>query len=255
MDGRLRAAAHEWRVTVDDSIETPSSIIAFGRQHGAPVALKIVRNRGDEWRSGEVIHAFGARGVVRVLAYMDGAMLLERINPGRQLVELTRRGSDVEATEIIGDVIAAMSPTVPPAWCPHAADWGRAFDWYRERGTSEIPPHVVDTAAAAYDELCATQGPTRLLHGDLHHYNVLEDEGRGWLAIDPKGVVAEAEFEIGAMLRNPVESPALYGDPDVTSRRIAHLAIRLGLDADRVRRWSFAQGVLSEIWKIQDAVL
>jgi streptomycin 6-kinase len=44
----------------------------------------------------------------------------------------------------------------------------------------------------------------RLLHGDLQHYNVLLDRKRGWLAIDPKGVVAEGEFELGAALRNPI---------------------------------------------------
>ena len=42
-----------------------------------------------------------------------------------------------------------------------------------------------------------------LLHGDLQHYNVLLDKDRGWVAIDPKGVVGELEYEVGALLRNP----------------------------------------------------
>ncbi len=52
-------------------------------------------------------------------------------------------------------------------------------------------------------ELLLSQGEPVLLHGDLHHYNLLQHQDT-WLAIDPKGVVGEREFEIGAFLRNPV---------------------------------------------------
>jgi streptomycin 6-kinase len=45
----------------------------------------------------------------------------------------------------------------------------------------------------------------------LHHYNVLFDiESAVWVAIDPKGVVGELEYEVGAIIRNPVENPGLY---------------------------------------------
>jgi streptomycin 6-kinase len=50
---------------------------------------------------------------------------------------------------------------------------------------------------------------------DLHHYNVLSDSGRGWLAIDPKGLVGEVEYEVGAAIRNPIDamaSPAGTGE-------------------------------------------
>ena len=61
----------------------------------------------------------------------------------------------------------------------------------------------VERAQRLYVGLCASQTSTRLLHGDLHHYNILRDGDRGWVAIDPKGVVGEVEYEIGAALRNP----------------------------------------------------
>lgn len=52
---------------------------------------------------------------------------------------------------------------------------------------------------------------------DLQHYNVLFDDARGWLAIDPKGVVGEVEYEIGAILRNPIERPDLFAAPEIVS--------------------------------------
>src|SRR5438105_1948740 len=74
----------------------------------------------------------------------------------------------------------------------------------------EIPADLVAEGEEVYSRLCASQVHPTLLHGDLQHYNVLFDARRGWLAIDPKGVVSEVEYEIGAFLRNPFEQPELF---------------------------------------------
>ena len=250
----VRAArlARRWSVEIDSRIETGSSLIAFGRRGAEPVVLKVVKRPGDEWRVGEVVSAFGARGVVRALDYGDGAALLERIVPGTGLVALSRTGHDGAATEVLADVIAAMAPNAAPPWCPTVREWGRGFARYVERGAAQIPAALVDRASDLYAELCETQGPTRLLHGDLQHYNVLRDHERGWLAIDPKGVVGEVEYEVGALLRNPAELPDTLTSPTIIERRIGTLSSRLGLDAERVLRWAFAQAVLSAIWLVED---
>ena len=107
--------ARDWRVIVDESFDTPSSVISYGRRDDRPVVLKVVKQRGDEWRSGEVLDAFAGRGVVRVYEHVDGAMLLERLEPGTSLAELACTGDDDQATNILADVIASMSPGNPPA--------------------------------------------------------------------------------------------------------------------------------------------
>jgi len=91
-----------------------------------------------------------------------------------------------------------------------------------------------------------------LLHGDLHHDNVLFDDALGWRAIDPKGVLGEVEFEIGAALRNPQELPGVIGNLSVFRRRVDIFSSRLRLDSGRVLAWAFAQAVLSAIWKCED---
>src|SRR5437588_2607793 len=96
--------------------------------------------------------------------------------------------------------------------------------------------------------LYASQKEPRLLHGDLQHYNVLFDSKRGWLAIDPKGVVGEVEYEIGAILRNPIERPEMFTQRVTIERRIKQLTGKLNLDFERVLAWGFAQAVLSAIW-------
>ena len=78
------------------------------------------------------------------------------------------------------------------------------------------------------------------------------DSERGWLAIDPKGVIGEVEYEIGAMLRNPVERPELFISRDIIERRVKQFVDRLSLDCERVLAWGFSQAVLSAIWDVED---
>lgn len=78
------------------------------------------------------------------------------------------------------------------------------------------------------------------------------DNTRGWTAIDPKGVVGELEYEIGASLRNPCERPELFTASTTITRRIKCYEARLRLNAERALRWSFAQAVLSAIWMVED---
>lgn len=244
--------ARRWRVTIEEPFDTPSSVIAYGRRDGRAVVLKVVKVRNDEWRSGEVLSAFGGRGVVRVLEYVEGAVLLERLEPGTPLAELACRGGDDEATEILAGIIGSMAPGEPPAACPTVADLGRGFTQYLASEDAQIPSSTVRRAANVHAELCASQRSTRLLHGDLQHYNIVRDRERGWLAIDPKGVIGELEYEIGAALRNPYERPDVFADATTIENRLAVLSSRLSLDVGRITRWAYAQAVLSMIWGVED---
>src|SRR5207244_1045291 len=144
-------------------------------------------------------------------------------------------------TGIIAEVIRQM-PAVSLEGAPAVEDWGRSFETYRSRGDLQIAMDLVEQSKQIYFDLCASQGPVRLLHGDLQHYNVLFDSARGWVAIDPKGVMGEIEYEIGASLRNPNE---MFASAEIVERRIRKYEARLGLNAERALRWAFAQAVLS----------
>jgi streptomycin 6-kinase len=75
---------------------------------------------------------------------------------------------------------------------------------------------------------------------------------RGWLAIDPKGVIGDVEYEIGAILRNPIDRPDLFVSTATIDSRLQRLAGALRVDGERVLQWAFAQAVLSAIWAVED---
>ena len=249
---RLDVRSRAWRVTVEETRETPTSLIAFGQRGGEPLVIKLVKGEGDEWESGEIVATFEGRGVVRVHDYVDGALLLERLVPGRPLSALAVGGSDDEATRIIAGVIGEMSPRSAPARAATVEGWGEGFRRYVESGDAQVSPELVEHGMDVYASLAESQGKRRLLHGDLQHYNVLLDDRHGWVAIDPKGVTGEMEYEAGAMLRNPNEAPELLARPATIERRVWMLADALALDARRVLAWGFAQAVLSAIWGVED---
>ena len=261
LEKRVEDLVRDWGVVVQDTLETQSSFIALGNRGDQAVALKVIRQPGDEWRCGAVMAAFGARGMARVYEYIEGAVLLERLNPGLQLASAALDGRDEEATEILADVIDRMSRPCESSDEPlreefkafvSAQDWGKGFHRYLASGDSQIPARLVAQARQLYFDLCASQRSVRLLHGDLQHYNVLLDSDRGWLAIDPKGVIGEVEYEIGASLRNPVEKPELFASPETVERRLRRFEAKLKLNYDRALAWGFAQAVLSAIWSVED---
>jgi streptomycin 6-kinase len=71
-------------------------------------------------------------------------------------------------------------------------------------------------AESLFRELIASSESPVLLHGDLHHFNILSARRQPWLAIDPKGVAGEPAYEPGALLRNP--NPELCTDIEVQRR-------------------------------------
>src|SRR5262245_22198969 len=126
-DLKLRAA--QWNVEIEETRETEGALLGFGLTQGKPVVLKIT-SFSDEKNCGAVLRAFQGAGTVRVYEADPGGVLLERLEPATELVELVRAGQDDEATSILAKTISHMANHEPPPNCPTVFDWGRGFDRY-----------------------------------------------------------------------------------------------------------------------------
>ena len=179
--------------------------------------------------------------------------LLERLRPGKLLATLR---DDAEATHIAADVMLALwRPAPEDEKLIQLSDWFNGFERLRQRfggSTGPLERRLVERAEAAVRGFFAEPYVPTLIHGDLHHFNILSSE-RGWLAIDPKGVVGPATYEVGPLLINPwmVSGPPgnvrqLLGD------RIAILSERLRFERERLREWGLAHALLSAWWSLAD---
>jgi len=199
---------------------------------------------------------FAGGGAAR-LVYGDaqsGVLLLERLLPGRRLTDLM---DDEEATRIAAGVMHQLWKP-PPAEhnFPTAARWAAGMERLRaefDGGCGPFPVALVERAEALFAELLPSSADPVLLHGDLHHENILYDHQRGWLAIDPQGVIGEPAFEPGALLYNPLPHIAAWPDlPRLLCRRLDLLTEVLNLDRQRLHGWGLARAVLSAWWDYED---
>lgn len=204
----------------------------------------------------EALRLYGGRGAAQLLdADPDrGALLLERLEPGTPLTSIT---DDEQATRIAAQLMRELWRPVPSQHpFPEVAGWGSGLQKLREHfggGTGPLPAALVEQAEALFVELAGSMAEPVLLHGDLHHGNILAARRQPWLAIDPKGVVGEPAYEVGSLLRNPWSRPLAVPQPArILARRLDVLAEELGIERRRLHGWGLAQAVLSAWWCIED---
>lgn len=226
------------------------------RADGTEVVLKAGVPNKEIFTETNALKLFDGKGAVRLLeADPDkGIMLLERLLPGTPVLRL---GDDVQAVEIAAEVMRKLKREAPDEHSfPCVGDWFAGLAKVRSRfhgGSGPFPDKLLDLAERTSAELLASSDERILLHGDLHHDNILKSSRESWLAIDPKGVVGEQAYEVCAFLRNPM--PDLLTGMDtkhVLARRVDRFSELLGIDRARLIRWGLSEAVLSASWDIDD---
>ena len=194
----------------------------------------------------EALQVYGGRGAAMLLKAdpKRGAMMLESVRPGRTLSEIR---SDEEATTIATSVMRSLWRPVPEQH-PFAAmyEFEGGVEWLRvclAKKRGPIPRTLVSRAEGLLRELVAAQAEPVLLHGDLHHDNILSAERVPWLAIDPKGVVGDPAYDVGPFLYNHLfetDRPA-----SVLRRRVDQMSEELGFERDRIVGAAIPRAVLA----------
>ncbi len=225
-------------------------------QEGLDAVLKLGIPNPELSSEIEALRHFRGRGTVRLLKWdrSRGGLLLERIHPGTALIHIK---DDPRAAQVSANLSKKLwRPPPSDHSFPTVGDWVRGFQRLREEfqgGTGPFPKMLVEKAEAIFVDLLSSMEDTVLLHGDLHHRNILKAQRDPWLAIDPKGVVGEPAYEIGAYLRNPFPEILQEDDiPKLAAQRIEIFADILSLDPSRMIGWGFSQAVLSAWWSYEE---
>ena len=225
------------------------------RADGTPVVLKVCIPGDEFFTEAGALRLFDGRGSVRLLeADLDrGALLLEQLRPGTLLRTVT---DDERATHIAASVMQRL-------WRPAPAQhsFPTVADWVGQMGklapiligpNHGFPYAWIERALTLYRDLTAAPAQPMLLHGDLHHDNILASEREPWLAIDPKGVIGEPVWETGPLLINQLPEPLdVPSARRVLSRRVSQLAEELGIDRQRLAAWGVVRAVLAGYWTVE----
>ncbi|MBP6104595.1 MAG: phosphotransferase [Gammaproteobacteria bacterium] len=222
--------------------------VLSGLKDNRPIILKLGLDPKGLEQEASALQTFEGFGAVSVLGQRSGALLLGRALPGLSLKSYFP-SSDSEAIQIAYAVMKRLhqAPRPKTGLFPAIQDWLAILDkpW-------DIPNHYLEKARTLQKKLLATTSQTVLLHGDLHHDNILQ-HGDQWMAIDPKGVMGEPAYEIAAFIRNPIpELLATHNATDILENRIQAFSKILGIDTQRISDWCFVQAVLAWVWALED---
>ncbi|KRE15008.1 streptomycin kinase [Bosea sp. Root381] len=243
-----------WKAVVDGQpITTPASRLLPVRQRGAPAMLKLTDSE-DERQGHRLLEYWNGDGAARLLSRSDdgSAMLIERATGSRSLSAMARNGYDDEATAILCDAIAALHKphgSAPAGLIPLETWFRELFPMAASRGGA------LAHSGSVAREVLATQQEIVPLHADCHHDNVLDFEGRGWLAIDPKCVIGDRAFEYAILFCDPDladPQPPVAVAPGVFERRLEIVLERSGLERGRLLCWIIAWCGLSAAWFLGD---
>ncbi len=217
---------------------------------GTPYVLKMSPISDEFTREMAALRYYNGDGIAKLIQADENvaAMLLERLEPG---VSLWTMADDDKATRIIATLLQRLwRPVTEPHPFRTLESWAQALVNYQG---SDIPKTHVDKAKGLLQELLPTNTPV-LLHGDLHHDNILSATREPYLAIDPKGIVGNKVYDVTPALFNP-DAPTLGKHPELVSileRRISIFSEMLEIERKEIAAWAFVQDILGTIWSIED---
>lgn len=246
--------AARWKLTLGPPFAAVrlNYVVPAWRENGTPCVFKVSRYVDETRNEIAALQLWDGDGAARLLEVDAdlGALLIERVEPGTMLTEVAEK-DDAAATLIAADVARRLWRLAPESSGLRSLEsWCDAYKRNREallRGDGGFPPSVFQRAdAMRRDLLASTETPT-VLHGDLHHFNILRATRAPWLAIDPKGLVGDRCFDVCQFFRNPNDGPT-----EVNRRRLDIFCSELGLDRERTKAWCYVHAILDACWDYED---
>ncbi|MGO4198430.1 aminoglycoside phosphotransferase family protein [Rhizobium sp. YAF28] len=236
-----------WSLTADgEPIITHSSHLLPVIWQNKPAMLKVATHSSE--REGALLMKWwDGDGAARVYAQEDDAVLLERATDKRSLLNMAMNGEDDEASRIMVRTAAKLHAPRPTP----LHDSTPLKRWFRD-----LEPAALTHGATFADcwktasALLAEPQQFSILHGDIHHRNILDFGERGWLAIDPKRLWGERGFDFANIFAN--EDLPTITDPARLKRQLAIVSKEANIEPTRLLKWIAAYSGLSAAWFLED---
>lgn len=228
-----------WNLTVEQEVPNLSyNYVLFVKRADEQAVLKLSVPSPAARHEIKATSLYRGTHFVRLLTTDEsaGVQLLERLSPGKPLAGV----EEERAIEIYCLIWRSLRRPAVKGF-PHMKDWFQTL-------TSHNGPVTSDYLQKAnqYAEEIFANGQDELLHGDLHHANILYDEERGWCGIDPKGVIGDRTFDCAAFLLN--ESPS----KELLIHRLQQLSHKLDINEERLRKATISLLTVQACWATED---
>lgn len=221
---------------------------------GESLILKLGVPNQDFQNEVNALMAYDGVGCARLIKSdaENGAMLLEQLSPGRMLSTLKDEEQVVKAFSKVWKEL--RRPTPDGVIFPSLHNWMSSLSSYRDSSENQeeplIPHEYINLAEVYFREITGSAPSVELLHGDLHHENILYSEASEWTGIDPKGVIGDPHFDVVSFLVNHLHNKE---NPRVLLKyRVDRLSEELHFDRTKVLKAAVAMSTLYAVWGVED---
>ncbi|WP_417249916.1 aminoglycoside phosphotransferase family protein [Celeribacter sp.] len=233
--------------------QTPRADLWRVQWRGDVAVLKLLTDEGmaaNEARAADLLRIWDGRGAVRLLdASVDGRAQLMEYLDGPLLGDIARDGDDLAAAAELAQVAMSLAQPSDPRF-PDIETYGAALLMASPTLFPARHRATFEAARSMFRHLLDTTTEQRLLHGDLHHDNIMRGT-RGWAAIDPKGINGDPHYEFANAFRNPEGLEEDCARPERFHAYAETFAKATGLNAARLKQWAFAHCALSISWNLE----
>lgn len=254
LDSIVQNYIKKWNLTFVAPVDNLSYnyVVKVKDAEDNPFILKIgIPNYGfsNEIRTLETYGGKGCAAIIKSDAE-NGAMLLEHILPGTMLTKV----EELNSISHFAKVWSALRRSVKKnANHPSIGNWMESLDRFQATNPTNqglISDDFICLAKTYFMEITNSSKGSELLHGDLHHENILYSDTHGWIAIDPKGVTGDPYFDTTSFLINQ-----LFNKPNpkkVLEQRVNLLCDEMQMDKNRLLKAAIAMSILYACWGIDD---
>jgi streptomycin 6-kinase len=206
-------------------------------------ALKVSQPSTEVDNQAVSLALWHGRGMVHLIEsdVAAGALLMEWLDPDHSLDDLELDEAIAAAAALLRRLAVPADGAPLPTLADHVASWPDRWVSEWARLGRPLPRRLLD-AAGERSRAFGPRAGRLLVDHDLHYRNVLAGERERWLAVDPRGVVGDAEFALAPLLWNR------FVGPDEVPQRFARFVDVGGLDRELAEAWTLVRVVDYFLW-------
>ncbi|MEW4279002.1 aminoglycoside phosphotransferase family protein [Priestia megaterium] len=249
----IRYCEQRWHITIHSHFPLSYHFVAPARKaDGSELVVKLFVEPSELLHEQEALTAMAGENTVKIVDSdaEKGILLLEKLSPGRLLSSFSTKD---EAALIAAGLMKSLwrmpqSDSTIEETAVKREKQLREYTQMYPSGIDFLSSETLQHALAVFSELNRTSQQLFLLHGDLHHDNILQS-GEAWKIIDPKGLIGEKEYEIIPFLLNHLPKTNVA---ETIDHRINIFVKELNVNKKRILLWGYAHSVLATCWLIED---
>ncbi len=218
---------------------------AVSKQYGR-VILKVLINTGfDQDQEILACKLFQGENFCKMYEYSleDQVYIMERIMPADTLYESASRNDRIQ---IVGKIWKGLHKTdIPDRAFPTYSEWFEAGKegTKNRQDCGELYPYLY-SAERMLADMNQKYARNLLLHGDLHHENILQNENGSYTVIDPKGVIGDPVFDLSRLILDEFRDDLTSEPKDVIIDFVQKLGDSVGIPCEVLLRCLFIETVI-----------